>query len=369
MGRCRRLPPPRVPRPPRRPSRPTISPPAGGDGGSVSCPQALDGADPLRRRRHAAAAPDLPALRRRRPVHLPVVAAEPARRTSRCWRSCSPVVTRRAARGGEDPPGATAALVRRRRGDRRAPGRRPLPFAIFGHSMGALVRVRAHGRPPSRPRLVGDAAPATTCRPAVRVRATAPRRAAQSARSTACPTMSSSTRCSGCYGGVPDVVRNEPELLALFLPALRADVRAFETYRAAHRPAGAVPGARLRRRRGHADPRRRSSPAGSASPAQPITVRTFAGDHFYLQRPPRRPRRPTSPARLERLPMDLSSPAPRTDRDRRHRLPAARRRRRPRPRCGGCSPTRSTRSARSPPTASTSTRPVRPGALPHRAGS
>lgn len=32
------------------------------------------------------------------------------------------------------------------------------------------------------------------------------------------------------YGGIPEVVLREPELLAIFLPALRADLRAFETH-------------------------------------------------------------------------------------------------------------------------------------------
>ena len=32
------------------------------------------------------------------------------------------------------------------------------------------------------------------------------------------------------FGGVPDAVRNEPDLLALLLPSLHADIKAFETY-------------------------------------------------------------------------------------------------------------------------------------------
>ena len=32
------------------------------------------------------------------------------------------------------------------------------------------------------------------------------------------------------FSAIPDAVRNEPELLALVLPILRADIRAVETY-------------------------------------------------------------------------------------------------------------------------------------------
>ena len=141
--------------------------------------------------------------------------------------------------------------------------REPLPFAIFGHSMGALVAFEltvALEQPAA-----AVAGPRCSC-PVV-------------ARPTSCTTATAIhalpddaflDAMQRRYGGVPDVVRNEPELLALLLPALRADVRAFETYAPAHRPPGALPGARVRRRRGPPPPSRRSSPAGSGSPSAPI---------------------------------------------------------------------------------------------------
>ena len=83
------------------------------------------------------------------------------------------------------------------------------------------------------------------------------------------------------FGGIPDTIRNEPDLLAMFLPVLRADVTAYETYR------------RISSRRiecptsvfgGEDDTR--PTPAELAGwadvVASPITVETFTGGHFYI---------------------------------------------------------------------------------------
>ena len=76
-------------------------------------------------------------------------------------------------------------------------------------------------------------------------------------------------------------MRQEPELLALLLPALRADVRAFETYapltdRKVRCPVHVYGGDDDRH------PRPDQLPAGSGSPSGEVRVRLFAGDHFYL---------------------------------------------------------------------------------------
>jgi len=83
------------------------------------------------------------------------------------------------------------------------------------------------------------------------------------------------------YGGVPDAVRQEPELLALFLPGLRADVEVFETYaplsaRRVQCPVRVYGGIDDRR------PKPELLPGWQRLVEQGISVRTFAGDHFYL---------------------------------------------------------------------------------------
>ena len=146
-------------------------------------------------------AADLP--RRHRGRRRPAARPRPWRRPVRCW-----------TRSGRSSMPSCPAIG----------AKADLPFAIFGHSMGALIafeladRARAGAADPPRRTCSspGDERPTTSPR----------RRAIQAT----CPTRSSSTRSTSSYGGVPDAVRNEPELLALFLPALRADVRTFETY-------------------------------------------------------------------------------------------------------------------------------------------
>ena len=82
------------------------------------------------------------------------------------------------------------------------------------------------------------------------------------------------------YGAVPDAVRQEPELLALLLPALRADIRAIECYTPGTRkvrcPVAVYGGAEDR----HPLP---AQLAGWQRVAESqIRVRLFEGDHFYL---------------------------------------------------------------------------------------
>jgi surfactin synthase thioesterase subunit len=83
------------------------------------------------------------------------------------------------------------------------------------------------------------------------------------------------------YGGVPAVVRNEPDLLALLLPALRADVKALETYapsttRQVQCPVRVYGGA------GDRNPRPSQLGGWQRVAARDISVRVFEGDHFYL---------------------------------------------------------------------------------------
>ena len=98
-----------------------------------------------------------------------------------------------------------------------------VPFALFGHSLGALVAFELTVALEQR-RRPGPAA-------ALRLR---PRRRLTTVRTGsavhALPDDEFLDAISVRFGGVPDAIRAEPELLALLLPALRADVRTFETY-------------------------------------------------------------------------------------------------------------------------------------------
>lgn len=95
-------------------------------------------------------------------------------------------------------------------------------FALFGHSMGAVVafelarELRRLGAPPAWLFVAA-------CR--------APHRQAES--TTRLSVLSDSMLVDAVqrkYGGIPDAVLQEPELLALLVPVLRADLSVFENY-------------------------------------------------------------------------------------------------------------------------------------------
>ncbi|HEY3872290.1 MAG TPA: alpha/beta fold hydrolase [Actinocrinis sp.] len=93
------------------------------------------------------------------------------------------------------------------------------PFALLGVSMGAWLafdvarRLEALGRPPVRLIVSGSAAPPTE--PVPRAYA------------------DDSVAWLGALGGIPDAVLQNPELLELVLPAVRADVAWAEAFHAA----------------------------------------------------------------------------------------------------------------------------------------
>jgi surfactin synthase thioesterase subunit len=148
-----------------------------------------------------------------------------------------------------------------------------LPYAIFGHSMGALVAYEltvalerdGHStpshlfvsarRPPDEPH---DAAPIHGL-----------------------PDEQFLDELQGRYGGVPEVVRREPDLLALLLPVLRADVAAIETYTPLTDRRVACP---VRVYGGAADrhPRPEQLPGWQRFADHDVSVQLFPGDHFYV---------------------------------------------------------------------------------------
>lgn len=149
-----------------------------------------------------------------------------------------------------------------------------LPYAIFGHSMGALIAYeltvaleKRGGRPPSRLFVSARRPPDE---PDVRVPL------------HAMPGPQFLDELQERYGAIPAPVLDEPELLELLLPIVRADIRAVETYQ----PAADV--ARIRCPvlvyGGDADrhPLPAQLPLWDRACESPVRVRVFSGDHFYL---------------------------------------------------------------------------------------
>jgi surfactin synthase thioesterase subunit len=147
------------------------------------------------------------------------------------------------------------------------------PYALFGHSMGSLIAFelavtleRDGGTPP-------DALFVSGRRP--------PSELHTGQHLHDLPDDAFLDAMDARYGGVPAAVRDEPELLALFLPALRADVRTFETY-------APLTGCRVRcpvHVYGGADdthPRPDQLAGWRAVAESDVTVRVFPGEHFYL---------------------------------------------------------------------------------------
>lgn len=148
-----------------------------------------------------------------------------------------------------------------------------LPFAIFGHSMGALVAyevtlaLEAAGEPsPTHLFVSGRRAPDAPM---------------ESEPIHHLPDEEFLDEMHERYNAVPDAVRREAELLALLLPVLRADVRAYETYRPSSPRTVACPvhvfGGRDDR---HPPPERLGQWQDVAE--RQVRVRVFDGGHFYL---------------------------------------------------------------------------------------
>lgn len=148
-----------------------------------------------------------------------------------------------------------------------------LPFAIFGHSLGALVAFEVAAALEATGRVRPDRLFVSARRPADEAHDAPP-----------ChdlPEPQFLDQIQGKYGGVPDVVLNEPDLLALLLPMLRADVRAYETYqptpdRRVDCPVHVFGGVDDRH------PRPDQLQGWSRVTTSEPTVRVFEGDHFYI---------------------------------------------------------------------------------------
>jgi len=145
------------------------------------------------------------------------------------------------------------------------------PFAFFGHSMGALVAfelaraLRRDGLPlpgtivvsgRRSPTVPNTEAPLHVLPDAAFVEALVRR-----------------------YDAIPRVIREEPELMALFIPVMKADFATFETHR--HQVEPPLPcGVSLYG--GRSDPQTPQMADWATLFAGPARTRLFEGGHFYL---------------------------------------------------------------------------------------
>lgn len=151
-------------------------------------------------------------------------------------------------------------------------GTTPVPYAIFGHSMGALVcfelarALRRYGLyPPVHLFVSGRRAPhIPDDLPAI--------------HRLAPPEFLTEVRR---LGGIPDEVLAEPGLIDLIAPALRADFAVCETYRHAAEPP--LPyGISAFGGRGDPTTTPQRLAAWSVETTGPFTMRLYPGDHFFV---------------------------------------------------------------------------------------
>lgn len=145
------------------------------------------------------------------------------------------------------------------------------PYALFGHSMGALIafelglELRRRDLPLPRTTIVSG-------------------RRAPTVPNTEAPLHLLSDKAFidalvARYDAIPKVIRDEPELMALFLPVLKADFEIFET----HEHAGEPPlDCLLSIYGGRADPQTREMSGWTPLYKGPSRTRLFYGGHFYL---------------------------------------------------------------------------------------
>lgn len=181
---------------------------------------------------------------------------------------------------GEVPPGSMAELVAPAlEAIERVQADSPLPFSLFGHSMGALIAYEITVELERRLEVSPAASPSPD-RLFVSGRRP-PDELHEGRRIHALDDDDFVDAMQQNYGGVPDLVRNEPDLLALFLPGLRADVQVFETYAPLTDRRVACP-VRVYGGQDDKGPKPDLLTGWQRVAEHVISVRTFPGGHFYL---------------------------------------------------------------------------------------
>jgi medium-chain acyl-[acyl-carrier-protein] hydrolase len=148
------------------------------------------------------------------------------------------------------------------------------PFAFFGHSMGALISFELARR------LIRDGRPGPThlfvaARRAPQLRDDRPFLHTQPERAFV-------EQVSIRYGALPKVIADDPELMRLFMPTLRADLAVCETYEYQDGEPLDCP---ISTFGGWQDNgvNRSDLDAWRLQTAAQFSVRMFAGDHFFIK--------------------------------------------------------------------------------------
>ena len=145
------------------------------------------------------------------------------------------------------------------------------PYSLFGHSMGALIafelgrEIRRRGLPLPHTTIVsGRRSPTVpnTERPLHLL-----------------PDDAFVDALVERYDAIPKVIRDEPELMALFMPVLKADFEIFESHHHVDEPPLA---SALSIYGGRADPQTRQMDGWANLYAGAARTRLFDGGHFYL---------------------------------------------------------------------------------------
>lgn len=147
---------------------------------------------------------------------------------------------------------------------------------LFGHSLGGLLAFEVARRVAHGPAALRAVIVAGARGPAV------PRTEPDISQLDDAPFIDALTTR---YGGIPEAVRNDPELLKFFLPVLRADIALFEDHR--FRPGPPLP-CPIHAFGGRDDSRVDFShlEAWKDHTSADFTLRQFEGGHFFVQDSP-----------------------------------------------------------------------------------
>ncbi|MGW1074007.1 thioesterase II family protein [Streptomyces sp. NPDC002537] len=156
--------------------------------------------------------------------------------------------------------------------DHVAEGMLPLldrPFAFLGHSMGAIIAYETAHRLPEEPvHLFASASPP-------------PHRMEDEPPVSHLPDAEFLAEVRRAYAGIPDSIWDDPDMMRIMLPALRADFHAYEHYRWPERPRLSCPVSAFGGTDDILVPTDSLAAWGDLTTGD-CRVRKFDGGHFYL---------------------------------------------------------------------------------------